>query len=431
MRIASITAGAAGMFCGSCLRDNTLAAALIRLGHDCVLLPTFTPLTLDEPDQSTGRVFLGGVNVFLDEYRITNWIPGFFRRWLDRPGLLRYVSRFSGIENYEKLGDMTVSMLRGQHGRQRREFDDLVSYLADDLKPEVVLVTNLLLSALAPLIQDRLKVPVVISLQGDDIFLDALRPDHRKEALSQIRQNCNSVAAFIATSRFYADHMSEYAGLPRESIHVIYPGLDLSQHGGQRPPRTGPPTIGYFARIDPQKGLHNLADAFLQLRKSVPEVRLRISGWMGPQNKKYLGDILAKLGSATEYVSSPTLKDKVAFLRSIDVFSVPTIYREPKGLYVLESLANGTPVVLPAHGAFPELIEQTGGGVLVPPGDTTALANGIGDLLSDPKRLNDLGTKGQAAVGERFTAMRMAEETVTAISVERSSKLINTPPDRI
>src|ERR1051325_6357036 len=99
MRIASITAGAAGMFCGSCLRDNTLAAALTRLGHDCQLLPTFTPLTLDEPDQSTGRVFLGGVNVYLDEFRMLRWVPYALRRWLDRPGVLRFASRFSGVED--------------------------------------------------------------------------------------------------------------------------------------------------------------------------------------------------------------------------------------------------------------------------------------------------------------------------------------------
>ncbi len=416
MRIASITAGAAGMFCGSCLRDNTLAAALIRMGHDCVLLPTFTPLTLDEPDQSTKRVFLGGVNVFLDEYRFTRWLPGIMRRWLDRPGLLRYVSRFSGIENYEKLGGMAVSMLRGEHGRQRREFDDLLRYLADDVKPEVVLVTNLLLSGLAPLIRDRLNVPVIVALQGDDIFLDALRPEHRVAAITEIGRNCKSVAGYIATSRYYADHMAAYAGLPREAISVIYPGLDLSPYGGERPHCAGPPVIGYFARIDPLKGLHNLADAFVQLQKTMPDVRLRISGWLGPQNKKYLDGILSRLGSAAEYVASPKLSDKVSFLRSLDVLSVPTIYREPKGLYVLESLANGTPVVLPAHGAFPELIEQTGGGVLVPSGDTTALANAIGELLTDPKRLNEHRQQGLAAIRERFTAARMAEDTLQVIN---------------
>ncbi len=419
MRIASITAGAAGMFCGSCLRDNTLAAALIRLGHDCVLLPTFTPLTLDEPDQSTKRVFLGGVNVFLDEYRFARWLPGMMRRWLDKPGLLRYVSRFSGIENYEKLGEMTLSMLRGEHGRQGREFGDLLRYLADDVKPEVVLVTNLLLSALAPLIRDRLNVPVIIALQGDDIFLDALRPEHRAAALAEIHRNCKSVAGYIATSRYYADHMAAYAAIPRDEIHVIYPGLDLRPYGGERPMRSGPPVIGYFARIDPQKGLHNLADAFIHLRKSIPDARLRISGWLGPQNKKYLDGILAKVGSAAEYVPSPNLNDKDTFLQKLDVLSVPTIYREPKGLYVLESLANGTPAVLPAHGAFPELIEQTAGGVLVPSGDKTALANALGELLTDPKRLNEHRQLGLAAIRERFTAARMAEETIQVINNRR------------
>ncbi|MBX7104600.1 MAG: glycosyltransferase family 1 protein, partial [Gemmataceae bacterium] len=159
MRIASITSGAAGMFCGSCLRDNTLAAALLRQGHDCQLLPTFTPLTLDEPDQSGDRVFLGGVNVYLDEYAAFRWVPRWARRWLDRPGLLRKLERFSGIDDYARLGELTLSMLRGAHGRQRAEFDSLLDYLAREVRPQAVLLTNLLLSAIVPLVRDRLGVP--------------------------------------------------------------------------------------------------------------------------------------------------------------------------------------------------------------------------------------------------------------------------------
>ena len=259
-------------------------------------------------------------------------------------------------------------------------------------------------------------MPVIIALQGDDIFLDALRPEHRSTALKEIRRNCNAVAGYIATSRYYADHMAAYAGLPREAINVIYPGLDLSHHGGERPPHAGPPVVGYFARIDPQKGLHNLVDAFAHLRKTLPDARLRVSGWLGPQNKKYLDDNLAKLGNAGEYVASPKMTDKVAFLQSLDVLSVPTVYREPKGLYVLEALANGTPVVLPAHGAFPELIEQTGGGVLVPPGDSIALANAIGQVVSDVKRRQKLRSQGLAAIRDYFTAARMAEDTLRVIA---------------
>src|SRR5262245_34749313 len=138
MRIASITAGAAGMFCGSCLHDNTLAAALTRLGHDALLVPTYTPIRTDEPDVSTRRVFLGGINVYLDQtadaYRRA---PRFVRWLLDRPAVIKLATKLSPLPDYGKLGELTVSMLRGEHGRQRAEFADLVEWLAGEVKPEV------------------------------------------------------------------------------------------------------------------------------------------------------------------------------------------------------------------------------------------------------------------------------------------------------
>lgn len=412
MRIASITAGAAGMFCGSCLRDNTLAAALIRQGHDCQLLPTFTPLTLDEPDQSGPRVFLGGVNVYLDEYWPIRAVPRWLRGWLDRPGVLRWASRFSGIEDYHRLGALTVSMLRGSHGRQKAEFDQLIDHLAGQVRPQAVLVTNLLLSAVVPLIRDRLRVPVVVSLQGDDIFLDALSPEHRAESLRLMRDNCAGAAGFIATSRYYADHMAGYVGLARESIRVIRPGLNLRHHPDAERARPDRPTVGYFARIDPQKGLHLLVEAV----RKVPEARLRVSGWLGPQHRSYLKEQLAKLpGESAEHVESPTLVDKVRFLQSLDVLSVPTVYREPKGLYVLEALAHGVPVALPDHGAFTEIVEATGGGVLVPPGDSDALGEALAELLGDPTRREKLGRAGRAAVRTHYTDDHMASETVAVL----------------
>src|SRR5437764_6688233 len=105
MRIAAITAGAAGMFCGSCLHDNTLAAALVAQGHDALLIPTYTPIRTDEEDVSQKRVFFGGINLYLQQK------AGLFRRtprWLDRlldfPGLLRLVSRFAMSVRPEELG---------------------------------------------------------------------------------------------------------------------------------------------------------------------------------------------------------------------------------------------------------------------------------------------------------------------------------------
>src|SRR5271169_2978823 len=133
MRIVYITAGAAGMFCGSCMRDNTLVSALHRLGHDALLLPTYTPIRTDEVDVSQKRVFFGGINVYLQQklgvFRHTPW---FLDRLLDAPGLLRWVSRFAVRTRAEDLGDLTVSMLEGEHGRQRKEVNKLVNWLADE-----------------------------------------------------------------------------------------------------------------------------------------------------------------------------------------------------------------------------------------------------------------------------------------------------------
>ncbi|MCB0293491.1 MAG: glycosyltransferase family 1 protein, partial [Calditrichaeota bacterium] len=65
LKIAYIAAGAAGMYCGSCARDNALATALIRKGHEVALIPTYTPLRTDEPGASIDRVFFNGINVYL------------------------------------------------------------------------------------------------------------------------------------------------------------------------------------------------------------------------------------------------------------------------------------------------------------------------------------------------------------------------------
>src|SRR5436309_1703478 len=298
MRIAAITAGAAGMFCGSCLHDNTLAAALVKLGHDALLIPTFTPIRTDEDDVSTGRVFLGGINVYLDQYAAFRALPRFARNWLDRPTVLRWIERFGGATDYSKLGDLTISMLRGEHGHQRREFERLVDWLAREIKPQIVTLTNVLLSGLIPEIKQRLSVPVVAYLQGDDVFLDALSPAHREQSISLIRENCATAAGFIATSRYYADFMAGYLGVDRERIQVVYPGLNLKGHGGPREFKAEPPfTIGYFARIAPEKGLHLLADAFVRLRKRMdgPHCRLRVSGWLGGPHRAYFADVEQRL----------------------------------------------------------------------------------------------------------------------------------------
>jgi len=424
MRIAIITSGAAGMYCGSCMRDNTLVSALRRLGHDALLIPTYTPIRTDEEDVSQKRVFFGGINVYLQQkswlFRHTPWL---LDRLFDIPRLLRWVSRFAVRTQYSDLGEMTVSMLQGIHGKQRKEVAKLTRWLVTEVKPDVVIFSNALLSGIIPAMRREFGVPILVTLQGDDIFLDALPESYRKRATELIQRNGESVVAYICTSQYYADHMSQHLGLARDRMHVIYPGLNLDGHGG---PRVSQPdralTIGYFARICPEKGLHNLVDAFIELRQqpAATHYKLRASGWLGENYKAYFEQQMTKLRTAGlvddfEYVDSTGHADKVRFLQSIDVLCVPTTYREPKGLYVLEAWANGVPVVQPRHGSFPELIESTGGGLLVPPDDPLALAAGLRQILTDHAFREAAGKAGHTAVSSRFTADRMAKETVAVL----------------
>lgn len=420
MRVAMITAGAAGMYCGSCMHDNTLAAALCRRGHDALLIPTYTPIRTDEIDVSQGRVFFGGINVYLQQkYWLFRRTPWFLDRLLDNVRLLRWVSRFAVRTQAEKLGPLTLSVLRGKEGLQRKELEKLLRWLEHDIKPDVVTLTNVLLSGIVPEMKRRLNVPILAFLQGDDIFLEALPAADRAAAIELIRANCADVDAYLVTSHYYADFMSGYLGLPRDRMKVVYPGLNLTGHGPPREFRREPPfTIGYFARVAPEKGLHNLCAAYriLRERPDVPETRLRISGWLGENYRPYLDKELTRLreagcGSGVEYVASPDHASKIAFLNSLDVLSVPTTYREPKGLYLLEAMANGVPVVQPGHGSFPELIEATGGGLIVAPDDPSALAEGLALMLTDTDLREEMARRGRETVCTRFHAEAMADQT--------------------
>jgi len=432
MRIVSITAGAAGMFCGSCMRDNTLASALIDLGHDALLVPMYTPITTDEVDASAGRpVFFGGVNVFLQQSKFTAWAfrrtPRFVDAMFNNRRFLRWVGRFAERTDYSRLGNLTASMLRGLDGNQRKEVGKLIDWLKSDIRPDVVLMTNALLSGMVPELHRQLKVPILTTLQGDDIFLDELPEADRRRCIELIRANDAFTAGYIATSAAYADYMAGYLGIDRAKIHVVHPGINTKPHGGiATRPADRPPTIGYFARLAPEKGFHNLVEAFIELKSNptldrVRLAKLKFAGWLGAKNKPYLDAQLAKITAAgltadVEWVPCPDLASKARFFQSIDVLSVPTTYREPKGLYVLEAWANGVPVVQPAHGSFPELIARTGGGVLVPANDIPALAKALAELLNDHPLRDALGRAGHDSLKASFESRHMAEATIAVLN---------------
>ncbi len=426
MKIAYITAGAGSMVCGSCIQDNALAGALQKRGHDALLMPIYTPLRTDEESVASTKVFYGAISIYLEQkVPWFRYLPQAAHGWLARPSLLRRIAASSSAVNAKSLGELTVSMLKGEEGRQARDLQELEDWLATEFQPEIVHLTNSMLLGMAPRLKSRLGVPVVCSLQGEDIFLQDLQPEYRERAHQILQQRAREVDRLVSTSDYYARHMAEYLDVPLEQISVARIGINLDGHGSDnrplRPRPSGAPlVVGFLARICPEKGLHDLLSAFRILCERAPEadLRLRVAGYLGGRDRKYLKEQLRRvsewgLENRFEYLGEVSRSEKIAFLGGLDVLSVPTVYEEPKGLFVLEALANAVPVVLPAHGAFPELIEDLGGGLLVEPGSHEALADGLETLLLDPERREVLGRRGQDTVREKFTADALAARTET------------------
>jgi glycosyltransferase involved in cell wall biosynthesis len=430
MNILSLTAGAASMYCGSCLRDNALAAELIARGHDVTLLPVYTPTLTDEPNVSKGRVFFGGISVYLQQHvPFFRWTPAILDKLWDSGSIINMFAKRSIKVDARMLGELTVSMLKGEHGHQRKELEKMIAWLRTQPAPDVINLPFTLLIGLARPLREAFGVPIVCTLQGEDLFLDQLHEPYKNEALRLIRQKVKDVDRFIAVSGYYAKYMAGYLSIPPERIRTVPLGIGLrdfdaepaaiTQHGVSKRPFT----VGYFARIAPEKGLDKLAAAYRLLRKErgLPPSRLEVAGYLGGDQREYLDRIelmLRQAGLHTEYRYHGELDrtQKVTFFKQIDVFSMPAPYREPKGFSVLEAMASGVPVVQPRHGAFPEVIEKTGGGLLVNPDDVDSLAEGIWQLWQDREERARLGRQGAAGVRQHYTIARMADGMVGVYS---------------
>ncbi len=429
-KVIYLTSGAGGMFCGSCMHDNALTVGLKGAGWDVQLVSTYTPIRTDEVDVSVDQVLFGGLNVYLQQkIPLFRYLPAIVSRFLDSPKLIRRFTSNAAGADPKTLGPLAVSMLKGIKGNQRTEVLRMIKWLGL-AKPDVLVFSNILVGGCIPQIKKELNVPVLVTLQGDDVFLDSLLPKFKQQCIDWIGSIADSVDGFIVHSNFYADYISDYFGIDRSKFHITPLGLDVrpfwSSHeiqndAGPRPV-DAPFNIGYLARLAPEKGLHHLVDGFILLkqRPGCQHAKLLIAGWQSDQWKDYTEAQWKKLAGAGlqddwQNLGSPEQPAKIELLQNIDVLSVPTGFLEPKGLYALESMAAGTPVVLPAHGVFPEMIDSTGGGVLVAPGSAQSWADAMEDLIKRPEHRRALGQRGQQSVHLNRNSGSMAASTGAVI----------------
>lgn len=412
------------MYCGNCLRDNALVRELRKEGHQVLMVPLYLPLTLDERDESAGTpIFFGGISVYLEQQlpmlrHAPEWVDG----WLSSPRLLKLASGRAAKTRASELGALTLSMLEGDAGKQAREIRRLIRFLKDQPKPDVICLSNLLLTGMARALKSALDASVVCMMQGEDSFLDALPDSHRARCWSKVAENTTSVDALVSTSRYYADLMRERLSLPEEKVRVVHSGISLDGYEPPAWPRPGPPILGFFARMCRDKGIDTLVEAFIHLKQrgQVPGLRLKIGGSCGPADESVVAEMKQRLevaGLAADAEFHPNLDRgaKIRFLQSLSVFSVPARYGEAFGLYLVEAMAAGVPVVQPRTAAFPELIEKSGAGLLFAPDDPQALAEGIEQVLLSPELATQFSAAGRRAARDLFSVQCMARNTVSAL----------------
>jgi glycosyltransferase involved in cell wall biosynthesis len=408
------------------MRDNALAKELHRQGHDALMLPMYLPLTLDEDAASPDTpIFFGGVSTYLREK--VPWLRH-MPRWLDRLMSQRAVLRLVAGKAAARTGGpdvakLTLSMIRGEHGNQAGEIEELISWLREHARPDAIWLSTALQAGLARRIKEELKVPVLGFLQGEDSFIDGLGASWSEQVWALLGERMRDADGWIAPSRYFAELVGLRLGWTPEErdrrIQIVPNGVSLDGYraNGERPAQV----IGYLARFIPAKGLGLLVDAFIVLKKRgrYPETRLRCAGSMTSGDAAYVETLQARLRAAgceqaVDWRPNVSREEKIAFFESLTLFSVPATYGEAFGLYVIEALAAGVPVVLPKTAAFPELVGATQGGRLFELGTSAGenaerLADALESLLAAPEEARILGENGRTAVRQDYTISRLAE----------------------
>lgn len=419
LKCVMLTPGTGNFFCGSCLRDHSLARGLKQEGVDITMVPLYLP-HVAEDNLSTSPLFFGGINLYVQ--RKFPWFeksPTWLRNLLDHPALLRFVSRFSGMTSAQDLGEMTLSSLE-MKGSQV-EFVKLVDWLGASVQPDIVILSNCLLVGFAAELKRRLKCKVASTLQGEDSFLDSLPEPFRTRAWEVLQEKCRDVDLFMPVSRTYGYGMQQRLNLPFENVQVVYNGIDLEgiPEGTSTPPM---PALGFLANIIPGKGLSTLAKAFVHLKRKREHASLRliILGSVTPFTKGYLNEVTQYLENSgvlkdCEIKTNLSRDEKYEALKKVSILSVPATYGESFGLYILEALAMGIPVVQPDHGAFRELLDTLKGGLLCEPDHAEDLALQCEVLLNDEGLRRRLGAQGKKNVKLHFTQLAMAKRVATLL----------------
>ncbi len=420
MNIIQIIPGSGGSFyCGNCLRDSKYFNALRSEGHQVTKIPMYLPLFADEHDINDIPIFYGAISTYLKQlYPAFRKAPKWFDNLLNSKPMMKIAASMAGSTRASGLEDMTISMLLGEQGQQKEELEHLVNWIADHCKPDVIHLSNALLLGLAKRLNEKVGVPVVCSLQDEDVWVDAVHPSFQEKIWKLMHTRSRDVDALVSVSNFFAEKMKARMDLPEDKLHTIHLGVDIDDYTFIST-REKERNVGYISRICHENGFDIVVDAFIRLKQNpgFEDVKLIATGGSTGDDTKFIKEQKHKIKENNltgSFEIMPDFEEKGLhdFFKKVSMISVPVRIGEAFGIYLLESMASGVPVVQPALGAFHEIIELSGGGVTYLPNSPEKLSETWAEWLSDPERLEQLSIAGREGTIEKFNIHSHAKEII-------------------
>ena len=419
MKIVYLITGSGGSFyCGNCYRDMIYLRAIRKVkGTNATAIPLYLPPV--ETNIETGfdkNVFFGAISMYLREKGpFFRNMPLFLEKLVDSAPMLKMAANRAGTTRTEGLEDMTLNMIKGENAFPEKELQRLVNYLKKDEKPDIIHLSNALIIGLARQLKKRLNVKIVCSLLNEDDWIDEMVEPYQSRAWKLISQEAVNVDAFITPSKYYKELFITKTGIKGDNFNIIPLAIDTGNLIKVQQ-NNHPPALGYFCRINSQNGFDKLVDTFIDLKSGnkLPGLTLHITGGFTGDDKPFIAEQIKKIkehGLRNSIRRYPEFQgnSKQEFFSNIDIMSVPVRKYDGYGLYILEANAAGIPVVQPATGAFPEIIEKTMGGVIYSPDTVEGLSDALLKLFKDNDIRRKLGESGREKVYKELSLEKMAE----------------------
>ncbi|MBN1412152.1 MAG: glycosyltransferase family 4 protein [Spirochaetales bacterium] len=404
-----------GFYCENCRRDLILIKALRKQGHDVSIIPLYLPVPINETDgKIKNPVFYGAVKYYLlQTFPLLKKMPAWLEKILDSKKILSWAESMAGTTRSKGHEKMTLSMLRS-NGDDDAELDKLLLFLDQEIRPDIIHISNSLLIGMGVKIKKKTGLPLVCTFQDEHVWIDGLASPYKEMVWIIMNEQAENVDHFISVSEYYRQYINGKLKINSDKISVIMPGIEQLDNDN-RPVEAKQQVIGFFSRMNQEHGLEILTEAFILLKKgnSFPQLKLYITGGYTRDDTPFIKSLQKRLKkSGTEqdvlFLEDVYKKNYNDFFGKVTVLSVPIIHGEAFGLYLLEALKRGIPVVQPDTGSYHEIIDKTGGGILYSPNTKEKLAESLAKLLKNPDKIRDLGKKGKESVNKFFLIDTMA-----------------------